>query len=68
MAHYVFVHQKRNLPDLRDEYPTKEEALEALREMSQTAVKHPKILITSRSGMIAFKAEDFGGAEYRDGV
>jgi hypothetical protein len=65
MRHYVIVHQKKGLRDLYDEYPTAEEARNAIAEIGKNLSGTFIGVVVTPSKNVSFNAEDFGGAEYK---
>ncbi|HEX3457716.1 MAG TPA: hypothetical protein VHR97_07145 [Candidatus Baltobacteraceae bacterium] len=65
MKHYVIIHQKNRLPDLYDEYPSAEEARNAIEQIATKAGNTIIGSVVTPSKNVAFSASDFAGAVYK---
>jgi hypothetical protein len=67
MATYrLLVHSKASKEPLREDYPTQDEAKDALRQFVSDADSNKNGIVTSKGGGIAIRASDFKGADIRD--
>jgi hypothetical protein len=65
MKHFVIIHQKHGLPDLKDEYSSADEARKAIEQIGARAVGIPIGSIVTPSKNVVFNIADFAGAEYK---
>lgn len=70
MGWNVIVHQKDKAPDLVEKCETEEEAKATLKDLAEQVnqARGSAIVVSSKSGRIAFKVGDFNGVVLREGM